>query len=47
MSEISRLRGSERYGGCEDDNQQELIEKLKRKELGLPAQAVLPEVAAQ
>ena len=34
----------ERIPGGYISNQQELIEKLKRKELGLPEQAVLPGV---
>ena len=42
MSEFSPIGGNEGYGACEDDNQQELIEKLKRKELGLPEMAALP-----
>ena len=47
QGKISVVDYLERIPGGYISNQQELIEKLKRKELGLPAQAPLPEVNEQ
>ena len=47
QGKISVVDYLERIPGGYISNQQELIEKLKRKELGLPAQAPLPEVSGQ
>ena len=47
QGKISVVDYLERIPGGYISNQQELIEKLKRKELGLPAQAPLPGVSGQ